>query len=226
MTTSFFLTILLAHSLADYPLQTNDIYALKLKNLWGIILHGLVFTSTAMIAMTTFGWELNTTTYIYLGGLTVLHIIEDKLKLFIYKGNELFWYITDQIIHIGCIALIYMIPVQLTPKLWNLGPVINPFLLGAVITIYASYASSIGIFFYKKAYKNPNEVYKRNWLEIIEMMVLTITLIISGHLYIPICILLFLMKFALRKITPEHPLSRFTTLVIPAIAALIYHTII
>ena len=226
MTISFFLTIVLAHAISDYPLQTNDIYAFKLKSIWGIILHVLVFTSTAMMAMTTFGWQLNTTTYLYLVGLTALHIVEDKLKLSMYKGNELFWYITDQAIHICCIALVFILPIQVKAKLWNLGPLINPFLLGAILTIYASYAGSIGIFFYKKTYLNPSETYTRNWQEIIEMMVLTITLILAEHLFIPIFLLLLLMKFALKKITLDNQLSRLSTLAIPSFAALIYHLIL
>lgn len=31
--------LLLAHLLADFPFQTNWIYAQKLKSIWGVILH-------------------------------------------------------------------------------------------------------------------------------------------------------------------------------------------
>ena len=166
---TLFLTLILAHAIADYPLQTNAVYAMKVKRFGGIVLHVFIFTLTALVTILTVGWQVNTRLAAFLLLLTILHIVEDKLKLCCYRGNPLFWYVTDQIIHVLCIALLYVLPLRLIPTAWNPGSAIHSWLLAGIGVIYASYASSIGLHFYRQAFQNPEEVYQRNWGEIAKM---------------------------------------------------------
>ncbi|MFC1478533.1 DUF3307 domain-containing protein [Candidatus Margulisiibacteriota bacterium] len=217
MAHTFFLTLLFAHAISDYPFQTSPVYKFKIKSFWGIVLHVIIITLTTLAAIYAVGWEFNLGILLFIGLLAGLHIIEDKLKISVYRGNDFFWYIIDQVIHILCMALIYILPLSLVPTFWNMGSAVNYYLLSITGIVYASYASSIGIHFYVKAYKEPMKGYKRNWLEIVELGFWATAFFLLPQYFIIIALAGLLIKFVVKKYLNLPELGSMINIVIPLI---------
>jgi hypothetical protein len=99
--------LLLAHVIADFPLQTDAVFAVKRDIKWGVFLHGTLFLLTALLLT---GPYLRTPAVI--GGLIFLwlfHVAVDKTKLALADrglGDHLGYFLLDQALHIGAIVLI------------------------------------------------------------------------------------------------------------------------
>ncbi|MFH1429655.1 MAG: DUF3307 domain-containing protein [Candidatus Margulisiibacteriota bacterium] len=219
---TFFLTLLFAHAIADYPLQTTPVYKFKIKSFWGIVLHVLIITLFTLVTIYAVGWEFNPGILLFIALLAGLHIIEDKLKLSVYRGNDFFWYIIDQVIHILCMALIYILPITLVTTSWNLGSAVNYYLLAITGIVYASYAASIGIHFYIKAYKEPMIGYKRNWMEIVELGFWATAFFLFCKYFILIALAGLLVKFIAKKYLNVPELGRMINIVIPFIVFILF----
>ena len=219
MLNTFFLTLLLAHAIADYPLQTNTVYGFKIRSFWGIVLHVLIFTLTALVAIVAVGWQVNPSILTFLGLLTVLHIIEDKLKLAVYKGNVFFWYVADQIIHVLCLALAYLVPLTLTAEPWYAGGSIHFTLLAGTGIIYASYASSIGLHFWEKAFRDPHSIYRRQWGEVIEMALWAFLFFAFPKWMLILLVAGLGLKWVIRKQVALKMFARVASIVIPFVVA-------
>lgn len=160
-----FLTLLLAHAIADYPLQTTRVYQFKVRSFAGIILHVLIFFFTALALVILTGFSLNKGLLAFLFLLFILHVAEDKLKICCLGKSNFFWYVMDQLIHIACIALLYFLPLNLVLKSSALIHILQPLYLAGIGIIYSSFASGIGISFFHKTHKAD----PRCWQEVIEM---------------------------------------------------------
>jgi hypothetical protein len=99
--------LLLAHLIADFPLQTDSVFAVKKGRGWGVFLHGTIFGLVAILLAKPFlkmeaVW----------GGLFILwlsHIAIDKGKLILVGGgrnDHLAYFLLDQALHIGSVVLI------------------------------------------------------------------------------------------------------------------------
>jgi len=99
--------LLLAHLIADFPLQTDSVFAVKKEKGWGVFLHGTIFGLVAILLAKPFlkmaaVW----------GGLFILwlsHIAIDKGKLILVGGgrkDRLAYFLLDQALHIGSVVLI------------------------------------------------------------------------------------------------------------------------
>jgi hypothetical protein len=99
--------LLLAHIIADFPLQTDAVFAVKRDIKWGVFLHGTLFLLTALLLT---GPYLRFPAVI--GGLVFLwlfHVAVDKTKLELAGrglGDHLGYFLLDQALHIGAIVLI------------------------------------------------------------------------------------------------------------------------
>lgn len=96
--------------IVDFLLQTNALYNLKIKALWGQALHGtLILIVSAIFALPYLNSPL---IWAYLFLITALHIIQDYFKTKYFKGSLIpFWpFITDQLIHFSATAIIFLVP--------------------------------------------------------------------------------------------------------------------
>lgn len=89
--------LLLAHFLADFPLQTNAIYQWKVKSFWG----GMVHSSLHLLCMGVLFLQDLPQVWAPLGILFLLHTLQDHLKVRIgaEKGNTPKPFILDQVLH-------------------------------------------------------------------------------------------------------------------------------
>jgi hypothetical protein len=109
-----FIRLLLAHFIADFPLQFNKIFEFKRKGLMGGIPHALVVAMT----FTVFSWP-----YLNIPGIWILiyffslvHLFQDTIKLKYGNLKYSFWfYLLDQLFHIATIATILLLKLKDLP---------------------------------------------------------------------------------------------------------------
>ncbi|NPA91268.1 MAG: DUF3307 domain-containing protein [Chloroflexi bacterium] len=89
------IALIIAHLLADFPLQTDYIYTLKVRGNWGIIPHVLVHVvvTAFLLATPLHYWPL-------LLGIFVSHYLIDWLKLHLPCPNPVRAFLLDQAMHL------------------------------------------------------------------------------------------------------------------------------
>ncbi len=108
MNSFFFWHLTLAHFLTDYPFQTDKLFHKKTSSIWGLVIHGLLLFLTMFIFI--FPYSFNFFPFICISLITITHILQDKLKVFLsYReeiGENFFYYIIDQFFHVFLIFLV------------------------------------------------------------------------------------------------------------------------
>jgi len=90
-----FITLLLAHLIADFPLQTDFVYRLKIKNSLGIALHAAIHVVVTMLLLEG-GWR-NWHLLLWLG---LLHFLCDWAKVRYRGTNQAGMFLVDQSAHV------------------------------------------------------------------------------------------------------------------------------
>lgn len=104
---ALFWRLVLAHFAADFALQTDDVFRVKKRFPWGVLLHGAIFALTSVLATIPYLRFLP-----LWGGLVFLwlfHVAVDKTKLVLSTSahrDHLGYFLLDQLLHLGAIGLI------------------------------------------------------------------------------------------------------------------------
>ena len=192
---------ILAHLVADFPMQTSIIYRLKIKGLQGQILHGGILFISSTIFL--FPYLHIKTAWIYLFLITFLHIIQDCIKVKYFKTSLYpFWpFLIDQILHFLSTAVIFLFPVSIiTPfisssnifmKFYNNNLLVY-FLIGYIaVTWHGTYFIDT----FKKTFLKDNKFFKdtiigyavpaeEKYYGIIERVVFTTLAFFGGWFYL------------------------------------------
>jgi len=128
-----FYRLILAHIIADFPLQTKQIFNIKMNTEWGVILHTTIVLIFSILF--TFPYLENTKVIAVLLIIFLSHTVIDKLKLKYSKrtsNQSLKLFLIDQILHISIIALLTF---SFTEKVLLTSP-FNNVLLSYLIHLY------------------------------------------------------------------------------------------
>lgn len=101
----FFLYLLLAHVLGDFPFQTDRVAAIKREGWLGLVIH--VFIVTMITGALSWGKTPYWGFWTALVGLS--HIATDQMRTFVLKGTgrkNVLYFLGDQAVHILIIVLI------------------------------------------------------------------------------------------------------------------------
>ena len=102
-----FYRLLLAHIIADFPLQTSQIFKIKMNTQWGVILHTLIVLIFSLLF--AFPYLENLRVIIIIIIIFATHTIIDKIKLDYSKKNtnqDIKIFLLDQFLHIAIIAVL------------------------------------------------------------------------------------------------------------------------
>lgn len=98
---------LLVHILGDFYFQSDKLAEKKRSSYKYVLLHGLIYLMVSLLC-TLFFWSLPV--LLSAGILSVFHWLVDSIKyLYLKKGKKeqnASLYITDQLIHLGCMAVV------------------------------------------------------------------------------------------------------------------------
>lgn len=98
---SLFLTLLLSHLVADFPLQSNRIIRMKNSGQAGLIIHSLIHVTVAGLLLND-AWRQ----WPILVTLGIVHWLIDWTKISFDKGSSVTGFLIDQAAHVISIVLI------------------------------------------------------------------------------------------------------------------------
>ena len=104
---SLFYRLLLAHLIADFPLQTSQIFKIKMNTQWGVILHTLIVLIFSIFF--AFPYLEDPKVIIVLLVIFLSHTVIDKLKMEYSKktkNQSIRALLLDQALHIAIIAVL------------------------------------------------------------------------------------------------------------------------
>lgn len=105
------LRLLLAHFIADFPLQLTSIYNLKLKKVWGSFIHSGIVVLVCMVLCIPF--LRIPEMWVIMFWIWLIHGLQDWGKV-VYcekaKKDNLWIFILDQLLHIALISVVFIIP--------------------------------------------------------------------------------------------------------------------
>jgi len=102
-----FYRLLLAHIIADFPLQTNQIFKVKTNTEWGVLIHTLIVLIFSVLF--TFPYLESPKVIIILLVIFLSHTVIDKLKMEYSnktKNQSIRILLLDQALHIAIIAVL------------------------------------------------------------------------------------------------------------------------
>ncbi len=115
---TFFIYFLLAHFIADYPLQSSKLVQLKTQHYWGVFIHGIIHLSVMLIVLYPLLYSRQAWVGIAIVYLT--HNLIDQTKVQLDKMNPdkaRFLYFLDQFLHWSIIAGVSYYVGNITPHL-------------------------------------------------------------------------------------------------------------
>ena len=199
---NLFLTLLTAHFLADFPLQTNIIYKWKTLSPWGVVFHSGIFTLCALMLCFS---VLNAGIIFLIFFLSVIHFFTDWSKLKIpEKHDNLFIFLLDQLAHVVTI----IIGIWLLKLLFQEQPLVSVdkafliphdyigLVLGLIIT---SYVGVILVYYLEKLILNSNPgllpfYFSEKYLGIAGRLLITCVMLLSWKfvtVLLPVSVALF-----------------------------------
>ena len=101
---TFFLLLLFAHVVADFPLQTNWIFTQKTKGAMGGVWHSAVVALCTLTAVLPWLIVAPWRVLPVVGALTAVHYVQDSVKIFCWEKRRyplLLGYGGDQVVHGG-----------------------------------------------------------------------------------------------------------------------------
>ncbi len=107
-----FLKLYLAHLIADFILQCDELYRLKVRSKAGHLLHVLVhFLISALFVLP---YLRNASVWGCLIFITVFHYLQDSVKYAVQKNHRLMFraFVIDQIVHLLVILSVLLLPVS------------------------------------------------------------------------------------------------------------------
>lgn len=102
-----FYQLLLAHLIADFALQINRVYKLKVERKLGVLIHAAITGLVALLFLTPYLLEIRV--YFFAFGLFIGHYGIDAARVVITqnRGRDNLWmFLLDQLCHIILIALV------------------------------------------------------------------------------------------------------------------------
>lgn len=135
---TIFLTLLLAHLLGDFPLQTNRIFRMKVQGPKGLVLHAAIHVLVTALLIQNF-WQVWPTLLI----LGILHFLTDWAKLRYASTPLTPGFVFDQAIHLITLIIIAALSPQIIPvfPLWFLIPAVLLASIPAFLTFAYVWAS-------------------------------------------------------------------------------------
>ena len=154
-----FLKLILAHLVADFILQPEELYQLKVRSFLGQFLHVLIHGLVSLIFLYPY---LNTPQiWFFVAGLVLVHLAQDLIKYSVTKkdpANTFVYFMADQLCHVLVISTIFLLPVSHEVRgfpdfsHWDVFYQTDSWTLGAIFFITLTFAGSYILNSFTKSY--------------------------------------------------------------------------
>lgn len=140
-----FLRMMLAHFIADYPLQTNRVYCYKISSFNGQLFHAGIHAFVFALFLIPY-WH-HPVTWLYLFWITASHLTFDILKVKAIDKTKLHPVITytlDQVLHVAAASVVLWLPLaQEIPPIaasglwsWYWNNTVVAYVIGVIFATY------------------------------------------------------------------------------------------
>lgn len=155
-----FLKLVLAHLIADFVLQFEELYRLKLKSLWGHTLHVVIHGAVTLVLL--FPYLNEPVIWLFTIGLVVIHLVQDFIKYTLTKKipkNTFFYFMADQCVHVFVLSLIFMLPISQEVRSFPGHPVLNQlyteniWTLNAIFLLLLTLSATYTLFAFYRSYR-------------------------------------------------------------------------
>jgi len=123
-----FLKLILAHLIADFILQFEELYQLKVRSFLGQCSHVLIHGLISLLLLYPY---LNAPQiWLFVAGLVLVHLAQDLIKYFATKktpANTFVYFITDQLCHILVISTVFLLPISYEVRGFPASPLLDMF---------------------------------------------------------------------------------------------------
>ena len=154
-----FLKLILAHLIADFILQFEELYQLKVRSFLGqlshVLIHGLV--SLAFLYPYLNAPQI----WLFVTGLVLVHLAQDLIKYSATQkntANTFVYFMTDQLCHVLVISTIFLLPISHEIRGFADFPLLdslyrtNLWTLGAIFFITLTFAGGYILNAFTKSY--------------------------------------------------------------------------
>jgi hypothetical protein len=154
-----FLKLILAHLIADFILQFEELYRLKVRSFLGQLLHVLIHGLVSLALL--YPYLNEPVVWAFAAGIVVIHLAQDLLKYSFTKktpANTFIYFMTDQLFHILVISVIFLLPVSREVRGFPDSPLLDTlyrtdyWTLGAIFFITLTFAGSYILNAFTKSY--------------------------------------------------------------------------
>ncbi|MFH0984124.1 MAG: DUF3307 domain-containing protein [Candidatus Omnitrophota bacterium] len=131
-----FLKLILAHLIADFILQFEELYQLKVQSFAGHIAHAVVHGVVSLVFLYPYLNELQI--WLFVAGIVLVHLAQDLLKYSATQkkpSNTFLYFMTDQFFHVLVISAVFLLPVSHETRGFPASPLIDMFYRMNVWTI-------------------------------------------------------------------------------------------
>ncbi|MFH1259832.1 MAG: DUF3307 domain-containing protein [Elusimicrobiota bacterium] len=228
-----FWRLILAHLLADFTFQSNSIALWKRKNVWGGIIHSLIFIVSGLALCFPYLNEI----WISIDGLHfqgwfcllllgVFHFIEDEWRVYsIGRGSpdNLLFFLFDQIIHLSFIFI-------LAPQMiFDHSGLILPekIIFLSIMFVLVTHFTTVFVYYIERIFRRPQEIDSFShgkYYFMAERIVLAGSFLLPGWWWLGF-ILLWLLRLGLFYWKKEYDFS-WGDLIVGNIFAIIFGGII
>jgi len=190
-----FYRLLLAHVIADFPLQFTSIYRFKIKSILGSFVHSGIFSLLAILLVWPY-WNL-TRMQEFIFFLWLVHGIQDWLKVVIfekYRLDNIWVFLLDQSLHIGFLGMLFSFGLaKLTPpealskavSLYN----DNNLIIYAIAFISIGFGGGILISYVKNLFYRMGRMdltSPQRYIQVGERMLIMTLMLMKGYYYLAI----------------------------------------
>lgn len=225
-----FYRLLLAHFIADFPLQFTKLFRLKTESIKGIILHGSVFGIAAVVFSVPYLASFKMGVFIIF--LLVFHIFTDWLKIKLihhYKNDSIALFMLDQVMHIAAIAVVIFLnfsPIEASSSFFYRFYSNDLIVISCIFYILSTFAATVIIYYLKKTYVHSNISFpiKGKYYDIMERGLVTTLIILPGYFWLMVALIFEIKRNICKKKNfqeGEYDFSRFNLVVSFSIAILV-----
>jgi len=108
-----FLKLILAHLIADFILQFEELYQLKVRSFLGQLSHVLIHGLVSLVLLYPYLNEPQI--WIFVTGIVLIHLAQDLIKYSFTKKtprNTFIYFMADQLCHVLVIGTIFLFPIS------------------------------------------------------------------------------------------------------------------
>jgi hypothetical protein len=190
-----FYRLLLAHVIADFPLQFRSIYRFKTRSPLGSFVHSGIFGLLAALLAWPY-WNL-TRMWGFIFFLWIVHAIQDWLKVLVfekYQLNNIWVFLLDQFLHIGFLGMIFPFGLAKLALPEGLSKLVflyndNDLVIYAIAFISIGFGGGILISYIKNLCYGGEKVdlnSPKGYIQAIERMLIVGLMLLKGYYYLVI----------------------------------------